>query len=279
MPDLNSVQFFDPKPYFTKGGQGKLFRDPKPTEEHRYQRGYTPERMGEVHEAMGSIPTKVGPPHLFAHFRETLARSTAPTETLEEQVSAIHLSPSTLGSNRFVAGETATSMRPSGLSQTTGASRITMFHGSRGDPVLGASGKTASRSEIMGASTIHEIGHAHHALTDPSDFIENPSGHRERVADRFMEEHYRPDPREVRRGTSLAPEDFTYAATSQNKRFPGYKGWAPMQRAAQEREHARKRAMDPNLDFVAGSTGERWTHTETGKQWLVQGALFGKHNG
>jgi len=65
VPNLNKRQFDpdNPQPYFTKSGVGKLFPDPKPTDEHRYQRGYTPERQREVAEVLPQIsgPEEVTP--------------------------------------------------------------------------------------------------------------------------------------------------------------------------------------------------------------------------
>ena len=93
-----------PTPYFTKSGIGKLFADPKPTDEHRYPRGYTPERMAEVRGAGGvfdyrqaadnalgrnSPSGKMGreadpqvPTHSVRKTQEVIARSTTPLSEL-----------------------------------------------------------------------------------------------------------------------------------------------------------------------------------------------------
>jgi hypothetical protein len=64
-------------PYFPGGrGQGKLFPDPKPTDEHRWPRGYTPERQQQARRVTGLYDEETaGEPEAWA--RDTLARSTA----------------------------------------------------------------------------------------------------------------------------------------------------------------------------------------------------------
>ena len=47
----SGVSLFNPTPFSTAGGQGKLFGDEKPTAKNRYPRGYTPERMAQVRSA------------------------------------------------------------------------------------------------------------------------------------------------------------------------------------------------------------------------------------
>ncbi len=54
---LSKQQWANPKPYITKGGQGKLFPDQKPDDSVRYPRGYTPDRMAEVKAAPIRMPS------------------------------------------------------------------------------------------------------------------------------------------------------------------------------------------------------------------------------
>jgi hypothetical protein len=88
MVELSSEQL---KPYFTKGGQGKFFPDPKPVAEHRYPRGYTPERMKEVREAPMEISIapkrtqKTSDPYKVRKVQETIARSSTPMSEIESQ--------------------------------------------------------------------------------------------------------------------------------------------------------------------------------------------------
>ena len=120
----------------------------------------------------------------------------------------------------------------------------------------------------MGATAIHELGHAHHAHSDTDDFLTN-QGHREQVADAFATQHYRPDPREVKRGTQAHPEEHSYPAMQ--IRMKGYRGWAKLDREATTRRTERRKARPPE-QFIDKNSGEHWSEQPRG--WHTQGALF-----
>jgi hypothetical protein len=250
-------------PYFPKGGQGKLFHDPKPIDEHRYQRGYTPERMADVEDA--SWNTLHGSGQLQAHFKQSLARSTAPLDAMRGQVSEVQLSHGH-EKGHHVLGQHETSM---GLFTGLGGSKLSIYHGAGG--ITHSTDKNASKSEVMGATAIHELGHAHHAHSDVDDFLKSP-GHREEVADAFATEHYRPDPREVRRGTEAHAEDHSYPA--QDSKMKGYRGWAKLNREAKARRSADASSRYDSTDFVSDE-GDRVTHAGGhGTSWNIQSSLF-----
>jgi len=209
VPELSGVQFFDPKPYFTKGGQGKFFADPKPVDEHRYQRGYTPDRMRAVRDLHLDItrsPEDEGKPYEGPagprHAWETIARSTTPSEPEGETNLAAHVK---LGARA--------SMNP-GFAGSYQSSTKTI--------------KLAGRSQTEndeGQVFLHELGHWRSAqLQNPSAQYKTPSqrGREEAFADDNVVDRWRPDPRDVRRGT----------ATPRHSSYEGDYGWQGLGGAA-----------------------------------------------
>jgi hypothetical protein len=181
------------------GSQGKLFREPKPVAEHRYQRGYTPERMRAVEGgrdapsglSIQSAVTKRSKAAFagdagVARIKQVLARSTTPTEEF----------------------------RPTGPGQrlriTTGSPKVgtSAWASYAHKPALGKrpgeimTGKDTDEN-MMGQALMHEMGHyrshmegtAHFSGRAPGDF-----GKEEAFADENMLQRWRPDPRDVRRG-------------------------------------------------------------------------------
>jgi hypothetical protein len=192
-------------PYFTRGGQGKFFPDQKPKPEHRYPRGYTPERMGEVRgadlhfESLHEMPEiyggekegAFGGPAGARRMAETVARSTMPLEDF-------HLLPSPV--NVFGA--------------TPAMSALGVF---RGPEEIGQPGlrtvhvREAPRSseEAQGQTLIHELGHARSNIQrlEHADYkTPHQQGREEAFADEHMFEHWRPDPRDVKAGRSKPPQ-------------------------------------------------------------------------
>lgn len=148
--------------------------------------------------------------------REAVARSTVPTSHLENLQSII------LPGERKVGLTSA----KGALGQYTGSrqkgtGKVRLFPVPAKSPKRGAQAgqrliesmdqpgggdwvpKTQRRQVQQSEATlIHEIGH--HVSDSP------PGPTEEARADRYMVEHYRADPRDVRRGEALDTEDFTY---------------------------------------------------------------------
>jgi hypothetical protein len=197
--NLNPDQFQNPKPYFTKGGQGKFFPDPKPIPEHRWPRGYSPERMREVEGGRDAPPglsiqsavTKrskaafAGPAGV-ARVKQVIARSTTPAEELRPTGPGQRLSITT-GSPKTGANAWASYTHKPALGRRPGEIHL---------------GKEQDEN-MMGQALMHEMGHfrshmegtPHFTSRAPSDF-----GKEEAFADENMLQRWRPDPRDVRKG-------------------------------------------------------------------------------
>jgi hypothetical protein len=226
---VNATQFegyTQPRPYFPQkgrdkgpsmGSQGKLFRDPKPTAEHRYQRGYTPERMAAVRE----MPLKITTGDRGGAFsgavgehqvREVIARSTTPAEEIRPQFTGDELKI-----------RTDRSMRSAGTYQKSRA-------GGHGTIDLDSGyGKGRGNRERMGQTLMHELGHArsNYEYTEHSELDTRAKlGQEEAYADDNMMKRWRPDPRDVRRGASHTPSP-TYEAPDS---FKGYQVPAQLSR-------------------------------------------------
>lgn len=200
MPELSGVQFFDPKPYFTKGGQGKFFADPKPTDEHRYQRGYTPDRMAAVRqmpidvvEAEGRRGLSFSGPTGPRQIHETIARSTTPTDEVPDTQRHLKIHPA--------VGYSGTNNRAGVYRNIKGAVALKTSPGS----IHLAGGDT---KEGEGQTLLHELGHwASNRQGRESAWYDTPTqrGKEEAFADDNMAERWRPDPRDVRKGVSKPP--------------------------------------------------------------------------
>ncbi len=194
------------KPYFPGGrGQGKFFKDPKPTPQHRWaQQGFSPERRAEVEANMPPIVHSPGIEKVLekrgldkdvpvspnrwaigAKLRrrlatENIARSTAPAEDLQGLYKIRVDDPNTI---RMNMGEGT-----AGYYQTEKETGI--------GPQI-----TVDPSTVASKTLIHEVGH-HVSHQDPA------SGYRrvaveqgvmpreEAFADQYMLEHYQPTRKE-----------------------------------------------------------------------------------
>jgi len=211
-------------PYFPKGGQGKLFHDPKPVDEHRYQRGYTPERMREVRNArievhpgesydraVGASANSgmSGPPPFTGHgaqrrIHEVIARSTTPAsdfETTPHGHTPDDYYPLKIRTGSADRSGAAGWYHPGGVYD-----RGTIHLSSMAD--LGNKGE-----EVPGQTLLHELGHYHSAKVAQNPFASYDTpvrrGNEEAHADDNMVGRWRPDPRDVRRGQS-APKNPSY---------------------------------------------------------------------
>lgn len=174
--------------------QGKLFSDPKPTDEHRYQRGYTPERMEAVRQQPIHVYTgenrrgqKGAPftgPAGAARVWDTLARSTLPADHIRSRYNGDALKIKTAS--------------PEVSSSANAHYRYSQF-GGHGEIHLGRD----SGEQRMGQSLLHEVGHAHstqEVLPHSRPETRQELGQEEAYADDTMVRHWRPDPRDARRG-------------------------------------------------------------------------------
>ena len=205
MPDLNGIQFVDPDPHFTKGGQGKLFSDPKPTDQHRYQRGYTPERMREVRDAPLNVAQETfgdgQGPHIFnespftgpgapRRVLETIARSTTPVEELRgKNISHLYIR----------TGSTT----PGTASGVYLPDAIHISNNSRTSTALGPIATRHENEIAAGRMLLHELGH-HRSRLEGRDHASYDTpvrvGKEEAFADENKIERFRPDPRDHRAG-------------------------------------------------------------------------------
>jgi hypothetical protein len=188
--------------------QGKLFADPKPTDEHRYQRGYSPERMAEVK----SWPMEVrstGGARGNRQTHEVLARSTTPSSDFpdtrwgpdNEKQDPLRITTGLNGSGTGYAGVY------SGNGQ-----------GVRGDILVNKNspheGLTEHQDrERQGQTLLHEMGHYRSAKVENAPYGNESAGYHtpemrgreEAFADDNMMTRWRPDPRDVRAGRSEGP--------------------------------------------------------------------------
>jgi hypothetical protein len=230
---VNTTQFkgyTDPQPYFPQrgrdkgpsmGSQGKLFREPKPTDEHRYQKGYTPKRMGEVQKMPirtftgdqgGAFSGAAG----HHQVREVIARSTTPGDEIKPQFTGDILTVRT-GKNLGQAAGTYQKSKFGGH----GTIDLDRGYGSGNDP--------HGNRERTGQTLLHELGHArsNYEYTRHSELdTREKLGQEEAYADDNMMSRWRPDPRDVRRGRSHGPSPSYEAPDS----FKGYQVPAELSR-------------------------------------------------
>lgn len=229
-----TLQVYPPDPRRGQKQQPALFdvAAVKPTDEHRYQRGYTPQRKREVDKAFeGRL---FGTPTKERHFKDAVARSSMSVKPAQKGmygIAELHegakKDPSSLfGRDQSILGTTEGRSAPgdSVIRFDPLRTKVHMFYGAQGNsPRM----PKASRSEVFGAAVIHELGHAdqHYRHGEETPFMK--PGQRERYADQFMVKHFRSDPREARRGTALDAKKFTYPMNfgSGSPAIPGYRGW------------------------------------------------------
>lgn len=224
-------------PYFPHRGspakraqptQGKLFQESKPTPEHRYQKGYTPERMRDVRETM---PYEVYPgqkghfsgPHGEHQVHQIIARSTTPTgEILEKNPDyskggGFHL-PIHTGS-RISGGRRG---QPAAAGAYVNQRNAQGIQGAHGEIHLSGEADTPERE---GQTLLHELGHwRSNRLWTPHSYVDTPAqrGKEEAFADENMLTRWRPDPRDVHRGTSQPPSP-SYESESAHQGIGGQK--------------------------------------------------------
>jgi len=218
MVQLSNDQFG--KPYFTKSGIGKLFRDPKPIDKHRYPWGYTPERMREVRNThldithVGSDTDAFGGPGGAHRAYGVIARSTTPVEDFQS-------TPHGYTEDDYHPLEimTGSPMRR-GVSGMYHSTRDATYHrglieisGEKGEHPPGPRSRfdRSVAEHQAGQTLLHELGHYKSRMVEnnPSAAYDTPTqrGKEEAVADDNKVTRYRPDPRDVRRwpGFSKTP--------------------------------------------------------------------------
>jgi hypothetical protein len=273
------------RPYFPGGkGQGKLFADPKPTDEHRWPRGYTPERMHEVRRwgpNVGPLPGegRFDPKshQMERGLQEHIARSTTPVSdfsatTVEGHHRSYPLSirPGTIHPDRPNASGTYGS---GGTDSRQGD--ITLA-----SPVSGRS---------TGQTLLHELGHhrSHKVENEGAGTVharltgkKTPTrrGQEEAFADDNMMERFRPDPRDVRKGIDTRPD----ASYEHERSFKGQGG-----KVAYEAYLKHRKTLSPTektAGLMRGAMGisdqrkkqqERQPKPDTGGGFAHEGGLFG----
>lgn len=260
MPDVNGLQFFKPEPYFTKGGQGKLFPDPKPIAQHRYQRGYTPERMREVKGSMLDVTSTgrgnfAGPAGIDRVY-QTIARSTTPVHEFNEtpvrtawrksgRPDHPNIDTSDMFPLHIETGHDVAKLSGIGNAAATYNAGGTW---ERGLARVGAD--THDTEEHAGQSLLHEIGHYRSEKVEntghQSSYGKDPAetGREEAFADDNMVTRWRPDPRDVRRGTSH-PKEPSYEGGGGvfPRGYGGQKAYGPYLTARTTLTKEQKRAM------------------------------------
>ena len=257
------------RPYFPQkgrdkgpsmGSQGKLFRDAKPTEKHRYQRGYTPERMREVEGGRDAPPglniqsavTKrskaaFAGPAGEARIKQVIARSTTPAEELRPTGPGQRLRI-TSGSPKASKNAWASYVHQPMLGRIPGEIHL---------------GKDPDEN-MTGQALMHEMGHFRSHMAGTEHFTSRTPaglGKEEAFADENMLQRWRPDPRDVRR--DKAPRmDLAYESRSSFGRT-GSGGIAhrtylksrttPIQKTAADRKYA---AENANASFQPQMLGD-----------------------
>lgn len=193
------------KPYFTKGGQGKFFQDPKPVDQHRYQRGYTPDRMAEVKgmslthlQSEDSVPGAAFSGPAGTHrLHEVIARSQTPYE--EHSRLDLMLKHGVQRPLGIVTGEELPNMHGFYHPMSRGESGMVAISAHEGD------------EERAGQTLLHEMGHFRSHKIEKnihSIYKDDPRsrGQEEAFADDNRMSRWRPDPRDVRKGRSKPVE-------------------------------------------------------------------------
>ena len=304
----SGVSLFNPTPFSTAGGQGKLFGDEKPSAKNRYPRGYTPERMAQVKKAPLQITNRTtraeresgmnAPMTGYGGVREAqevIARSTIPMKHFDDFSEA----PISLGGTKTTAAERrSVPTTPLEIhlndnahleddedpSDAYGHFNIAptavqnFIKNHTGEEVSGNGFKhdlhiptERSRGRIgingnspnlqtAGQILIHEIGHYKSLKVD-----RNPrpgkgglkSAREEARADDYESEHWRPDPRDVKRGNKAAT-------------VPSYlsgPAWAPKEvnepwtPHGNLRDGVRNKNIPGQLDGSYYEHGQTWTDT------------------
>jgi hypothetical protein len=195
-----------PDPRQRAGRQSHLWdeKQTKPRPSLRYQRGYTPERMNEVRQLPIDIePGEASSGAAFTgqgaerHVHEVIARSTTPAREVSHPLWAYgeEKNPDDVWSLKIATGRNLSDIGATG----------TYSQGSdygRGQISLGEQEK----EHAAGQSLIHEMGHYRSANIEHTNAYETPTqkGKEEARADDNLVERWRPDPRDLRRGSRAA---------------------------------------------------------------------------
>jgi hypothetical protein len=252
--------------------QGKLFRDPKPTDEARYPRGYTPERMQEVrgmpieiHEGYeGAFSGPEGPRQV----REVIARSTTPAHELPHdqgdlQISLGHDMPTAKGAYGY-------SFR--------GIGKIRLDVGHH----YGVNRWFWNQNQMrQGQTLMHELGHARSDVEKrPHSYprTQTQLGQEEAFADENMLQRWRPDPRDVRRGESYGPTpSYEHEDTFEGLTPPGAKRQTPAGQAGKAAKTAHRAYLKARTTPLVHLQHERLVHEilHSPQQLPLQNQQFG----
>lgn len=288
-----SDQFGSPR--MTKGGQGKLFSEPKPTDQHRYQRGYTPERMAAVRGSMIDFETVKAGPNDSPATRYAVGQTHQSARRMADVVAR-----STADMHHYGQGSVDVAARRTHMTNRVNPSDMWSLHVSTGDHLPGAAGTysgggTWDRGQIRiegrgdeeahGQTLMHEMGHYISHKINPSDSNDynTPTrvGREEAHADDYMMTHWRPDPRDVRRGTSAKPrpvyENSDAFYGNGRKKAHGPYLTARTTLNPDQKKTIRRVGYSPGVrtskPFTHEATGDRWSPTGL-SGWNTQGALF-----
>jgi len=290
-----SDQFGGPR--FTKGGQGKFFSDPKPVDEHRYQRGYTPERMNDVRQARMMVTAGQegsGPftgPAGEQQVHEVIARSKTPMRE-------INIPKTAYGTDRDPDDvfplhiETGLKGNLSGRSTAAAGTYSGGGMYERGNiRIAGGAVGNYGGAEGAGQTLLHELGHYRSAKVEHNDsaHYRTPGqvGKEEAFADDNEKERWRPDPRDVRKGISKPPRG-AYENSGAFNGLGGKKAHGPYVRARKTLNPEEKKTIlehgfrpmgrSKPEPFTHEVTGEHYSHTGVGRDWHVQGNLYAAEN-
>lgn len=279
------------KPYMTKGGQGKLFSDPKPTNEHRYQAGYTPDRMAAVRDSM--IDVQSGPEGHFGgpagqhRALGVIARSKTPVREFNEAPVKVAIKRSGMQDPSGVSHDDLWPLRVNMATKSVQGSGKRGAGAAAGNYSSGGAWERGSinvgahhheSEEHAGQSLIHELGHYKSAKVDNSGHQEwygrDPAetGREEARADDNMVSRWRPDPRDVRHGTSN-PKTPTYEWSGAFSGMGSGKAHGPYVTARKTLSPGEKKTIRTYGFRPGGRTVEPFTHDATGEHW----APTGKH--
>jgi hypothetical protein len=182
------------------GSQGTLFRGVKPTDVHRYQRGFTPARKQEVENNVRFV----GPQQLNSQAADVIARSTVPLNNLRRLTVQPAGLPGILAQRQQVNRKQREDVRYG--ENRRGRNTVALATPTQ-------QGIDSPRSQdVRGQILVHEIGHHVGESTRPTPRNDRMRGAEEAHADNFLAAHYRPDPRSVRRGNTAG--DYSYRGQS-----------------------------------------------------------------
>ena len=179
--------------------QGQLFPLPKPTDEHRWQRGFTPERLAETHAALDvsqSTPRRTQHPFSGQIGRARLFEAVARSDVPLHEISPTASTPSWL--RGYPEAESAPERDVTKIKIDAGSTGPAYYtRGSAEGSTAGivvTKGRGGSLRDLPSAESalMHELGHRHSHMTGrPSSAISSPTdlGQDEAYADDFRSRH------------------------------------------------------------------------------------------